>query len=224
MDDRARFVDPWTLLLPDRFPCVLGVAGSGGRTTLLLRLWRHFRDAGASVMWASTFDQAPPFDLLPARCGPDAAAIRVRLESEGQAWVGGDASGDGRYQGLAPQELEALRRTAQPDVLLVDAQDSCGTPLRRDGSAPTWPMHVQIAFLVGSLGAVGRPWGPASVAGIESEEISPEGEPRRVQVEDVLHPFLAPNGLVACVPEGALPLPFFTGLAQLREKLSSNPP
>ena len=61
MSDAYRFLDPWTMILPEGDGAVVAAVGSGGKTVLLTRLLEHYRSAGATVLWTQTVDHpAPP--------------------------------------------------------------------------------------------------------------------------------------------------------------------
>ena len=235
--DSFRFLDPWTQLLPRRGAVVVAFAGSGGCTTALLRFLHHLRSGAPEpdgrrprVLVTQTAPHPVPMAFRHAKvAASETAAAGEMLEREGVAWVVGEEAGDGtdRHGDLAPARIEGLRSALAPDVVLVQAQASAGTPLRRDGVAPRWPESLGLAVLVAPVSAVGRLYGPQTVRGAESggpEEPTsappagtdpPEAdEPRRIRTEDVVDQVA---DLVATVPEGARPLPFFTGFGSYRD-------
>jgi hypothetical protein len=213
MDDRFRFLDEWTDLLPREGASVLAVSGSGGCTSFLLSVLRHLRREGRRVLWTQTTPHAVPFDLLPARCGPGEDEVRRRLDTEGVACVVGAPLERDRHAGLDVDAIEALRRATRPDVVLVEAHTSCTAPLRSGGEGPVWPRTTHLAVVVGSLAAVGRVADERSVHG---PALAPEEgeEPRRIRTSDVL---ASVGTWLATVPPAARPLPFFTGFGPYRD-------
>jgi hypothetical protein len=108
-----------------------------------------------------------------------------------------------------------LRETLRPDVILVEAQAPCGTPLRRDASGPRWPTPTHLAFVVAGLDAVGRVEGEAVVAGAGPPARVGEGaEPARVAWPAVREHCAR---ILEGVPAGVLPLPFLASLARFAD-------
>lgn len=148
------------------------------------------------------------FDALPS-------AARTAWERGPLVWVTGprlDVSSD-RRAGITPAQITAVSDALAPDVVVVQAHASCGTPLRQDHVDPVWPLDLRLAIVVAPLSVVGRPWNERSVAGARAE-VDANGEPRRVSSSDVLE---AARRLVETVPAGARPLPFFTGFGSFRD-------
>lgn len=216
MIDRYAFLDPWTLLLPTAPGAVIGVAGTGGKSTLLRRLWRHYRARGDRVLCSQTA-WGPPWGDEPVHT-PDAdpRLLAGELDGKGTLTVAGPHRAGG-CDGIEPRDLEALRGRLSPDVTLVEAHAATGTPLRGDDRAPVWPEPVHLGFLVGSLGAVGRLWGPATVAGAETPTRDAGGEPRRVTVDDVLAAYDVSGPLISTLPASCAPVPFLTGFGAFRD-------
>lgn len=220
--DSFRFLDSWTSLLPRRGGAVVALVGSGGCTTLLLRvidaLTTHEPGSVAPrVLVTQTTAHPVPvlhqdalveFEALSANAG-------TAWERSSLMWVTGprvDLAND-RRAGITPAEIAAVSEALAPDVVVVQAHASCGTPLRVDDTDPVWPRDLRLAIVVAPLSVVGRPWNERSVAGARAE-FDANGEPRRVSSSDVLD---AARRLVDRVPAGARPLPFFTGFGSFRD-------
>ncbi len=220
--DSFRFLDSWTSLLPRQGGAVIALAGSGGCTTLLLRVIEAFiaTRAGADtprVLVTQTTAHPVPLlhhDALVEFDGSTSTSSTA-WERGPLVWVTGprlEPVSD-RRAGLTPAEITLVSEAFAPDVVVVQAHASCGAPLRQDGVDPVWPFDLRLAILVTPLSVVGRPWNERSVAGARAE-FDANGEPRRVSSPDVLD---AARGLIETVPAGARPLPFFTGFGSFRD-------
>lgn len=199
------FLDPWHRVLPDRG--VVAVAGSGGCTTTLLAMVQRWRDRGQTVLVSQTTPHPVPFSLRDAIVDADVAAVGARLGSRGLAVAVGEPLGE-RHAGLAPSALEELRRATKPDILVVQAQPSCGYLVRPEATPPVWPESLGLAVLVTQVGAAGRLWTAATGRPDESDP------PRRVEISDLVQSL---EPLLDGLPEGARPLPFLTGLGAWRD-------
>jgi hypothetical protein len=199
------FLDPWHRVLPDRG--VVAIAGSGGCTTTLLAMVQRWRDRGQSVLVSQTTPHPVPFALRDAIVSPDGAAIGARLGTDGLAVVVGEPEGE-RHAAVAPPALEELRRATKPDILVVQAQPSCGHLVRTVEAPPVWPESLGLAVLVTQVGAAGRLWTAATGRADESEP------PRRVEISDLVTSL---EPLLAGLPDGVRPLPFLTGLGAWRD-------
>lgn len=200
------FLDPWHQLLPERG--VVGIAGAGGCTTLLLALVDIWRQRGQTVLVSQTVPHPVPMALESALVDADAGSVRARIAAGGLAVVTGEG-GSGRRGGVEPARLESLRAASGADLLVVQAQPSSGRPLRIRPAPPVWPESMGLALLVAQVSAAGQLWSTAT-----GEPDVPRESPRRVQVADLVDS-LAP--LLASLPEGARPLPFLTGLGAWRD-------
>ncbi len=214
--DLLRFLEPWTLLLPEGGGRVLAAVGSGGKSALLRRLHRHYRAEGQSVLWTQTVAHPAPEGLSYASSEASVEELATDLSRRGALFVAGELQADGRAGAVSPERIEELRRGLQPDVILVEAQSPCGTPLRRDGVAPVWPEPVHLVFPVVGLQAVGMLWGPRSIAGEEALS-GTDGEPRRVLSEEALIQLSGEGGSLAQLPDGVPAIPFLAGFGSYRD-------
>jgi probable selenium-dependent hydroxylase accessory protein YqeC len=217
--DAFRFLDSWTRLLPRRGGAVVALVGSGGCTTLLLRMIDELTSARElpRILVTQTTPHPVPLQYQHACIGfDDAMQADERVwENSSLVWITGDEVDlrSDRRAGLDPSACDSLRGAIAPDVVLVQAHASCATPLRIDAVPPCWPLRTHLAVVVAPLGVVGRPWNERSVAGARAE-FSDDGEPRRVSTDDVLEQVL---DLVTRAPEGARPLPFLTSFGSYRD-------
>jgi hypothetical protein len=215
--DQVRFLTPWTLLLPVGGGRVLTAVGSGGKSALLDRLYRHYRAEGFSVLWTQTVDHAPPTGLMARSNSAPLDELRKEFRHHAALFVAGERDAEGRARGLSAQRVEELRRALAPDVVLVEAQ------ARRDRAAlaelgpPEWPEPVHLVFAVAGLQEVGRIRSHGTEGALRPE-LSEEGDqPLRIRTQDVLRRFTAPGGLLDLVPQGVPCLPFLAGLGSFRD-------
>jgi hypothetical protein len=183
--EEFRFLRPWTLVLPDAFPCVLAVAGCGAKSTLVARLASEYRSLGKRVIVTRTAPGPPPAG------GEDVTTLPV-------------CDCDDSFADLA--------RRHGADVVLVEAQDSCGSLLWPHAPMPRWPRDCDLAFGVMNLQALGRLWSPELV-----HLGSDGGEERRVQVGDLLDSFARMGVHEGRLPNGLPWIPFLSGFGALRD-------
>ena len=208
-DEQFRFLTPWTMLLPLEGRPVLAVAGSGGKTALLLRLYRHYRGEGMSVLWTQTVSHFPPEGLEAAAVSRPVSELRQLLREKAALFVAASPVSEEEWGGLEAGAIEELRRQLQPDVVLVEAQEPSSDLIRRDRRSPNWPRPMHLAFVVAGLHGVGRLW--------SGEEHGVAKEDSRVRSGDVLDLFVGDGGLLEQLPEGTAVLPFLAGLADFRD-------
>lgn len=214
MHDDYRFLDPWTLLLPQEGRSVLALAGSGGKTTLLRRLAEHFRAERRTVLWSQTVDHPAPVDVPTLAPGDPTLADAIRQHGTVHLGIPGS---EGCVRAVSPADLDAAWETSAADVLLVECHARTGTPLRDDGTDPVWPRRCDRAFLVAQMAAVGRPVSEATVAGRSTPPPAEDGGPVRITSDDLVDRYLADRGLLADLPPSGLPIPFLTGFGGYRD-------
>lgn len=181
-----QFLDPWTLLLPDRFPCVLAVAGQGAKSTLIERLTHEYQRDGRRVLLTRT---SPG----PAPAGPESGVVVERVAPD--------------------SDLRALARDHGCEVVIVEAQDSCGSLVWPEAPPARWPRDLDLGFAVANLQALGRRWSPEVVhLGREVDA----GE-RRVTPEDLLAGLLSHRASEGRLANGAAWVPFLSGFGALRD-------
>lgn len=151
------FLESWDRFLPRQGGHVLGLMGSGGKTSLMLAISEFYRSAGIPTtlttttlceilpgvpdrVWSPT--QPPPADL------PDGAFVHA----------GGD--GAGKWRGLAPADVDALSLQDRRRVVLCEVDGAAKLPLKLyRPQEPCWPRRTSLALIVMGAGAVGLPAG-----------------------------------------------------------------
>lgn len=209
--DSFRFLRPWTQLLPAGGAAVVTVIGSGGCTTLLLRLIEVCRARGVRTLVAHTVARPVPFACADFRCPPDADAVRAALDADGVAYVAGE--GTEAAAAVEPVALERIAEAAAADVVLVESSHPNGGRLRTTADAPVWPRRPSLAVVVGRIALVGAPWSAVNVDGADEAEIV-DGEVVRVTTDDVV---AALDAAMRTVPAGVRVLPFLTGFGAFRD-------
>lgn len=211
MVDDFRFLRPWTMVLPDRFPCLLSVAGHGGKTTLLRRLHDHYREQSRRVLWARSAPGPLPAGSSPAEATTDASELGRRLDEQGHAHL--DPGADVGHA-IDPDRILEHGRDCGAEVILVEAQASCGSLLWPDAPVARWPQASDLCFLVANLGALGRLRTAEVVHGAPARL---DGEDR-VGLDDLLGIFVGEEAASRdAVPEGCACIPFLTGFGALRD-------
>jgi hypothetical protein len=214
LSDQYQFLDPWTLVLPDRPGCVLAVGGTGGKSTLLARLLAHYRGAGWKVLWTQSVPHPPPEGLAAADGDESLGRLRRLLAREGSIFIAKrPAPGASEWGGLHPDHIERLRQEIGPDVVLVEAQARSDTPLRIASPEPSWPRRLSLAFATAPLATVGRIWGPELVGGA-SEGPADSTDPRRIRSADVVG--LLENSVLNPPCPARMIVPVLTGFGSFR--------
>jgi len=213
-DEELRFLDPWTLLLPLEGRPVIAVAGEGGKTALLHRLHRYYRERGASVLWTQTVEHPAPEGVPEARVDEPFPRLRERLSSEGSLFVAGAAAAAEGRGGLDAAGIEELRRRLAPDVVLVECQAPFDAAAKELSMPPVhWPEPVHLVFLVTGLHRVGH----LKSGVVEEGDGAADDAPARVHTSDLIEILAGEGGLLRQVPSGVPVLPFLAGLAAYRD-------
>ena len=148
------FLDPWHLFLPRDGGHVVGLMGSGGKTSLQRAFAAVYRDENIPVILTTTtgtepLDDLPVLDLaeLPEADSPglpEAFFLRDGVTSEG------------RWRGVEPGAVDRLGEGFPGRVVLAEVDGAAKMPLKlyRPGE-PVWPGRTSLAVIVMGAGAVG---------------------------------------------------------------------
>ena len=128
----------------------IAVVGSGGKTTLVKRLARQYREAGKRVFVTTTTHMFIEADTL---LTDDAAPIIQQLKETGYAMAG--LPERDLIKPLSQQTYQAV--CAHADVVLVEADGSRRLPLKfPNASEPVIPENADEILVVCGLNAVGQ--------------------------------------------------------------------
>ncbi len=149
-------------------PGVVAVAGSGGKTTLLLALARELAAAGQKVaLTTTTHIYPPPAGLngepwMLGRLLPHSHELELRLRPGRPLVVAGGYTPAGKLSGLTPEQVEAL---ARPGLwVLVEADGAARRPLKAWAEwEPAVPPSASWLVVVAGAAGLGRPLDPAWV-------------------------------------------------------------
>ncbi len=170
------FVDPWHLFLPREGGHVVGISGSGGKTSLLRAFGRILEAEGVPTILTSTtrteaLDEFEVWNLEDlgkplASALPSLFFLRDGLTSEG------------KWRGISAEDVDSLGKSFPDRVILVEVDGSAGMPLKlyRPGE-PVWPSRTSLAVVSMSQGAVGEKAG-AVVHRFGRQHFEPLGELR----------------------------------------------
>jgi hypothetical protein len=110
-------------------------------------------------------------------------------------------------------DLHELARRRGADVVLVEAQRSCGSLVWPEAPRPRWPRRCDLAFGTANLQALGRLW----TAEVVHEAPDARTGQRRVEVDDLLASLVVQGAREGRLDTGTAWIPFLTGLASLRD-------
>lgn len=150
-------------------PLLLAIAGSGGKTTLMLALAAELAAAGQAVVATTTtkiFSPGPERAAGPwllAGALPDAAGLEQRLAGGRPLAVADGLSGEGKLTGLNREQLAAL--AVRPGLwVLAEADGAAGRPLKAWAEyEPVLPEGAGALVVVVGASGLGRPLSPETV-------------------------------------------------------------
>jgi probable selenium-dependent hydroxylase accessory protein YqeC len=145
---------------------VVGIAGAGGKTTLLGRLADEARETGLSVLVTCTTNMgalAGPREAWIFDSDGDAdTRIEQALRESGRARLLGERLREDKLRGVAPERVDALAGRAE--LVLVEADGARGRSLKAPGPhEPVLPATTTLLIVVAGLDAIGQPFGPEAV-------------------------------------------------------------
>lgn len=129
------------------------VVGSGGKTTLIHKLAKAYREQGKSVLITTTTHMRIEADTLVT---DNPKEIIESLENNNFAFAGRPCDDNSKIQSLSADTFHAVSEFA--DEILVEADGSRGLPLKIPG--PTEPVilpECDHVIIVSSLNALGKP-------------------------------------------------------------------
>lgn len=144
------FLDPWSGFLPRSGGHLIGVSGSGGKTSLLRAFAAHYRREGIPVLLTCT-TRTEPVPGVPAWALGEVPAAG---DLPAVAYLHGGARADGKWEGLAPPVVDDLLDRHPDRIVLAEVDGSAKTPLKlyKPGE-PCWPATTSLAVVM--MGAQG---------------------------------------------------------------------
>lgn len=147
------FVDPWHAFLPREGGHVVGICGSGGKTSLLRAIAAQYRAEGRPVVLTTT-TRTEPLDGLPVADLEDEAAMAA-LADVPAFFVRAGTDAEGKWRGLSAAGVDALGGRWPDRIVLAEVDGSAKRPLKwyRPGE-PVWPGRTSLAIVVMGLQAL----------------------------------------------------------------------
>ena len=145
------FIDPWYDFLPREPGHVVSFMGSGGKTSLMTLMAGALADEGVPVLLTTTTRSEPVSGVpdLPWKPGVDLPDAR-------RVFLHGGLDGEGKWRGLAVEDVDALPEQYPDHLVLVEVDGSAKLPLKIHGDdEPVWPGRTSLAVVVMGAGAVG---------------------------------------------------------------------
>ncbi len=149
------FVDPWHLFLPREGGHVVGLCGSGGKTSLLKAFGQLLLDEGVPTILTSTtrteaLDEFQVFDVSDLENTPPSSLSSLFFLRDG-------LTSDGKWRGLSTEDVDSLGNRFPERVILVEVDGAASMPLKlyKDGE-PVWPSRTSLAVVCMGQGAVGE--------------------------------------------------------------------
>ncbi len=209
-----QFLDAWDAFLPAEPGHVVALFGGGGKTALLEACAAALGRRGAPVAVTTTTRTEPlAWPGLETREWADLAAGRGG-PAPGCVFVRRGVLPDGKWEGLAPDEVDRLDALLPGRVTLVEADGSAGLPVKlHRADEPVWPGRASLAIAVLGLSAIGEP--AADVLHRHGRLPAPwlPEDPRAPWTWELMFTLLAgPGGYLARVPRG---VPAAVALLQL---------
>jgi len=209
------FLAPWHVFLPRDGGHIVGLMGSGGKTSLLQELAAVYTAEGVETVLTTT-----------TRCEILPGVAALSWAELGRAAPAGLPSGvfvhagrpePDKWIGLTAAQVDSLGEIFPDRVVLVEVDGAAKHPLKlyRDGE-PVWPSHTSLALVVMGVGAVGAKastavhrWGDVAFAPWV-------GLPDYTGLEwsHLRSLLLADQGYLAQVPNGVPAALALTGLAE----------
>ena len=214
------FVEPWHRFLPREGGHVVGLMGSGGKTSLLRIFADTYRSRGVPTIMTTTTrcEILPGVDHLTWADLDDTPAADLPATFFLSAGVGDDA----KWRGLETDQVDELGRRFPRRVVLVEVDGAAKHPVKlyRPGE-PCWPARTSLAVVVMGTAAIGERVGEV-LHRFGRQTFAPLAE---VAASDdfvwdhLRHLLLAEGGYLAQVPAGVPALLALTGLDDLADSV-----
>ncbi len=213
------FLDPWHLFLPREGGHILGLMGSGGKTSLQRALAAVYTAEGVPTVLTGTtlcepLDGIPVLDLADLDQDPD-----LPLSFYLRAGV----TPEGKWQGITGRQVDELGHLLPDRVVLAEVDGSAKRPLKiHTTGEPVWPQRTSLAVVVMGAGAVGsfvsdehvHRLGRVPCAALDE---LPGGA--MLEWDHLLALLQEPGGYLEQVPEGVPALLAMAGMGQVEDSI-----
>lgn len=139
---------------------VVAFTGAGGKTSALINLGHELRDLGWRVLATTTTGiRAAELELMPWALTPGEGlgALSLALDEAGMVFLYDRIRG-GRVSGPPPGYFSQLLDRVNSDVLLVEADDAAGRPLKAPcAHEPRIPPETSLVVPMASVSVLGQP-------------------------------------------------------------------
>lgn len=152
------FVDPWHLFLPREPGHVIGLMGSGGKTSLMKTIASFYADQAVPLVLTTTTRSEPLAGI---------SAVELTQLQEQNAgslpsvfYLHGGLDSDGKWIGLSPAMVDDLGGLFPDRTVLAEVDGAAKMPLKlyREDE-PVWPGRTSLAIVVMGTAAVGTETG-----------------------------------------------------------------
>ncbi len=147
------FLDSWRDFLPRDAGHVIGVCGSGGKTSLLRDVGEALAEAGRPVALTTTTRSEPLPGVPDTVWEPSLRAADLPL----LVYVHGGVDGAGKWRGLPVETVDAAAVWAPDHTVVVEVDGAAKHPLKQyRAGEPVWPRRTSLALVVVGVWAVGE--------------------------------------------------------------------
>ena len=208
------FLESWHEFLPREPGHVIGLMGSGGKTSLMRIMADILVGEGLPVVLTTT-TRTEPLEGLPV---VDLANLKPGV-SAGTApvfFLHGGVLPDGKWSGLEAVDVDRLGELYPDRTILVEVDGAAKMPMKihREGE-PVWPDRTSLAVVVMGAGAVGSRMGEVihRFGRQEWPPLSGNKEWSLLEWDHVADLLLSENGYLDRVPADVPVVLAMTGLA-----------
>ena len=213
-----QFVDPWHLFLPREGGHVVGISGSGGKTSLLRRLAEHYLQEQVPVVLTTTTRTEPLAGIRPV--GWD--DLERAVGGGEPCFLRSGVSEDGKWLGPDRDQVDRLGERLPDHVVLAEVDGAAKKPLKFYRAAePVWPARTSLALVVAGLQGMDEPAGQV-VYRFGREPFAPLADltPQTLWNWDHLHALLTgPGGYLDRVPAGVPAVMALAGMGQVGDSI-----
>jgi probable selenium-dependent hydroxylase accessory protein YqeC len=150
------FADPWHVFLPRDPGHVIGLMGSGGKTTFMCLLAEVYLEEGVQVVLTTTTrtEPVPGFEPL------EFSALTKTAELPDRLFLHSGSGPDQKWQGLCPDQVDELGGLLPDRMILVEVDGSAKMPVKlHKPGEPVWPGRTSLALVVMGTAAIGSKTG-----------------------------------------------------------------